>query len=226
MALIIVITMKHCSTEKTPETQRSLMTCTSSLFYCKHSFVNAQRKERWKLECYKKRMEKRHIEEEGRQEVMWSMFIRAVNNNTFLQLSQQRKKSEIETEKGREKERGRETTARTTERKRKQRQGWTQVRACNPLQWLSIKTLLLGKSMLISYIDTYPLCDFIISWVPSILCVVSRTHRWSKMSWRNGGHCRVMWKGRTSSHRFRNPVTLLWLLITQIKSPSFIFFSF
>lgn len=65
-----------------------IVICTSSLFYCKHSFVNAQRKQQWKLECYKKRKERK-----TRTGEKWHMtcffFPRAVNNK-FLQISQQR----------------------------------------------------------------------------------------------------------------------------------------
>lgn len=109
-------------------------------------------------------------EEEGKKDTMkrrkekddrFFFFFRAVNN-TFLQIPQLRKhKCE------------KETTARATERERKEKQGWAQVRLCT-LPGTLLNDTVTGYSILISYIDTYPLCDN--KPCPVILHVVSSTH--------------------------------------------------
>lgn len=76
-------------------------------------------------------------------------FFRAVNN-TFLQISQQRKHKC-------ERERERDYVTRNRERENKNKNGHRCTRA--PCQGTFLNDTVIGFSILISYIDTYPLCD-------------------------------------------------------------------
>lgn len=163
------------------------MICTSSSFYCKLCKCTNETQQ-WKLECYKRKERKTRWREEKR--VTWHFFFRAVNN-TFLQISQQRKhKCKREIGRERDRKRERETTARETEREKIKTRMGTGPRVHPPGDFPKLHVI--GYSILISYIDTYPLCDN--KPCPVILYVVSCTHPssspccpesdWSKISWR------------------------------------------
>lgn len=156
----------------------------------------------------KERHERRKRKGKGKGDM--TFLFRSVNN-TFLQISHQREINIWDRDYG----------TRNTEREREKRDGHRCARVPSPLQGTLLNDIVIGYSILISYIDTYPLCGdnnkpclvilHVISHPPPPFC---RKVDRPKTSWEQWRAPRTFLKGVDIVHINFNPpprASLLWL---------------